>query len=236
MKISNPDCFQCYCKDCSVMKNCSDEWLTIINEKKNYEFYKKGQQIITEGKPVKEIYFIHSGKAKIVSIGPYNKEQILWLAKPGDILGLTGIGGNSNHSSSAYALEDSVLCSLDLKIFLEIVKQNPDLIFDIVLFFADELRNAENRMKKLVQMNVREKIADTLIYLHNKFGADTNGTIEVHLLRQELAEIACTTKEQVSKFLSEFEKEGIISINHKSISILNFQMLQSMAGMQKVEV
>ena len=91
-------------------------------------------------------------------------------------------------------------------------------------------------MKKLVQMNVREKIADTLIYLHNKFGADTNGTIEVHLLRQELAEIACTTKEQVSKFLSEFEKEGIISINHKSISILNFQMLQSMAGMQKVEV
>ena len=139
MKISNPDCFQCYCKDCSVMKNCSDEWLTIINEKKNYEFYKKGQQIITEGKPVKEIYFIHSGKAKIVSIGPYNKEQILWLAKPGDILGLTGIGGNSNHSSSASALEDSVLCSLDLKIFLEIVKQNPDLIFDIVLFFGSRL-------------------------------------------------------------------------------------------------
>lgn len=204
--------------------------MTFFNKSKRYGQYKKGQQIIVEGLPVNEIYFIHSGKAKIVSVGPYHRDQILWLAKTGDVLGITGMGGNNTYPSSAFALEDSMVCSIDAEAFTEVMKLNPELTFDIMLFFANEIRNSENRLKKLLQMTVREKVADTLLYIHNKYGCDENGDIGVQLYRQEIAEIAGTTKEQVSKCISEFEDEGILKTVHKAIIISRLDSLKALAG------
>src|ERR1017187_5489948 len=93
MSLTPPDCFNCHCKDCSVLKNCSKEWLSIINEQKNYFVWKKGQAIIYEGMAIDSLYFIYHGKTKTIATGLLGKQQIQQLAKTGDILGFRGIGG-----------------------------------------------------------------------------------------------------------------------------------------------
>ena len=232
MPLKSPDCFSCHCKECSVLKNCSTEWLALINEQKNYFQCRKGQAFIHEGLPLTEFYFIFQGKVKVVATGLYGKRQIKRLANTGDILGFRGLGENYIFPASVYALEDTCICSIDKELFLDLLKANPDLMFETLLLVTAELRKTEVRMKNLTMMNVREKIADALLYIYEVFGNTSTKELDLILSRQEIAELAMTTKEQVSKCLSEFEQEGKIKTNGKRIFISSQQELKKMTGTQ----
>lgn len=177
-----------------------------------------------------EFYFIFQGKVKVVATGLYGKQQIKRLAKTGDILGFRGLGGDYIFPSSVYALEDTQICSIDKELFLDILKANPDLMFETLLLVVDELKKAELRMKNLTMMNVREKTADALLFVYNVFGNTSTGELDVVLSRQEIAEIACTTKEQVSKCLSELEEEKKVKTEGKKIFITNLAGLKNITG------
>ena len=230
MSLTPPDCFNCHCKDCSILKHCSKEWLALINDQKNYFMCKKGQAIIYEGMVMNSLYFIYHGKAKAIAGGMLGKQQIQQLAKTGDVLGFRGMGGTYTFPSSVYAIEDSCICSIDRELFLDVLKANPNLALEMLMLVTDELRKSELRMKNLSLMNVREKIANSLLYIYEVFGNAANGELDVSLSRQEIAEIAGTTKEQVSKCLSEFEQEGKINTDRKKIVIPNTQELKRITG------
>jgi CRP-like cAMP-binding protein len=230
MPLTPPDCFNCHCKDCSILKNCNKEWLSLINERKNYFVCKKGQAIIYEGMMMDSLYFIYQGKAKSVAAGLFGKQQIQGLAKTGDILGFRGMGGTYTFPSSVYAIEDSCICAIDRELFLDVLKANPDLTLEMLMLVTDELRKSELRMKNLSLMNVREKIANSLLYIYEVFGNASSGELDVLLSRQEIAEIAGTTKEQVSKCLSEFEQEGKIKTDRKKIIIPSTKELRRVTG------
>jgi len=230
MPLTPPDCFNCHCKDCSILKNCSKQWLTLINEQKNYFACKKGQAIIYEGMMMDSVYFIYQGKAKSIAAGLQGKQQIQQLAKTGDILGFRGMGGTYTFPSSVYAIEDSCICSIGRELFFDVLEANPNLTFEMLMLVTDELRKSELRMKNLSLMNVREKIANSLLYIYEIFGNVSSGELEILLSRQEIAEIAGTTKEQVSKCLSEFEQEGKIKTDRKKIVIPSIAELKRITG------
>ncbi|MBI4930021.1 MAG: Crp/Fnr family transcriptional regulator [Bacteroidetes bacterium] len=191
---------------------------------------KKGQAIIYEGMVMNSLYFIYHGKAKAIAGGMLGKQQIQQLAKTGDVLGFRGMGGTYTFPSSVYAIEDSCICSIDRELFLDVLKANPNLTLEMLMLVTDELRKSELRMKNLSLMNVREKIANSLLYIYEVFGNSANGELDVSLSRQEIAEIAGTTKEQVSKCLSEFEQEGKIKTDRKKIIIPNTKELKRITG------
>ena len=226
MPLTPPDCFNCHCKDCSILKNCSKKWLSIINDRKTYFACKKGQAIIYEGMMMDSVYFIYKGKAKATAVGLHGRQQIQQLAKTGDILGFRGMGGTYTFPSSVYAIEDSCICAIGRDLFFDVLEANPDLTFAMLMMVTDELRKSELRMKNLSLMNVREKIANSLLYIYEIFGNGSSGELDMTLSRQEIAEIAGTTKEQVSKSLSEFEQEGKIKVDRKKIIIPDIHVLK----------
>jgi CRP-like cAMP-binding protein len=75
-------------------------------------------------------------------------------------------------------------------------------------------------------MNVRERVIDTLLYIHRKFG-QKKGYIEIDLSRQELADFAGTTDEQVIRVISSLKKESLIRTLGKRIELLNIEKLKS---------
>jgi len=226
MKNFHADCNTCSKKGCSMLKYCNDDWLSQINSKKICTFVKQGQQIVMEGTPATGIYFVYSGKIKIHKTGLNDRNFILKLAKEGDIIGHCGFGGRYLYPSSATALEDSNLCFIENTIFFELLKDCHDLTHELMRYYTDELRIYESRMVNLAQMNVREKVADTLLLLRDTYGEDQQDkSLNIILSRQELAEISGTTKEQVSKMLTEFDSEKIIRTSGKKISILDDKKL-----------
>jgi CRP/FNR family transcriptional regulator, anaerobic regulatory protein len=192
---------------------------------KNSFSCKKGQQFMIEGAPIQGLYFLHKGKVKILKTGIYGKEQIVRLAKEGDTVGFRGFGTRNRYLIGATAIEDSILCNFSNEIMQDILKSIPEFTYDMMLFYAEELNKSENKVKKIAQMNVRERVIDTLLHMYKKFG-QTNNLINVHLSRKEIADFAGTTDEQVTRIFSSLKKESLINIIDKKISLLEPAKLQ----------
>jgi len=225
MKKISADCAVCSNTNCFIKKHLHLEKMQdFVMQKTNFTC-KKGQQFMIEGAPMQGLYFIFSGKAKVLKTGIYGKEQIVRLTKEGDTLGFRGFGTSNRYLIAASALEDTVLCNFSNEVMQEILKTIPEFTYDMMLFYAQELNKSENNVKKIAQMNVRERVIDALLYLLKKFG-QTNGLIKITLSRKEIADFTGTTDEQITRILSSLKKEGLIKVAGKKIGLLEVEKMQ----------
>ena len=222
------ECFNCKTRNCFVQQYCSTDWISIISRGKNQEFYKKGEYLFREGSRVFGLYFIQQGKVKVISTGMNGKEQIVRLATDGHLVGHRGYGMET-YPIGAVALEDTLGCFIDNEIIFNAFMNNPKLTYAMMMFYSFELRKTEIRQRLLAQMSIREKVADTLLYLKDVFGLDAkNKELNVNLSRQEIAGIAGTTSEQVTRILTELEDELLIEKRGKKVLLLNEKGLEKM--------
>lgn len=220
-------CTECANFNCFIQRFCSEACLLIAQNSKSQIRYKKGEYIFTEGSPVRGIYFIYTGKVKIVTSGVYNNEQIVRLANKGHILGHRGYGGET-YPIGAVALEPTIVCFLDNNAFRDLMDQNPGFAHGLIIFYCQELRNAERRNKYLSQMTIREKVTESLLYYIKVFGYDQKtGLINVDLPRNDLSNLAGTNADQVSRIISELKQAGMIEASGKHIYLRNHANLKA---------
>ena len=225
MKKTNADCTSCENSNCFIKKHLHLEKMQSFVAKKTHYSCKKGQQFMIEGAPMQGLYFIFSGKAKVLKTGIYGKEQIVRLTKEGDTIGFRGFGTSNRYLISAAAIEDTVLCNFSNEVMQDILKTIPEFTYDLMLFYAQELNKSENNVKKIAQMNVRERVIDTLLYLHRKFG-QTKNVINISLSRKEIADFTGTTDEQITRVISSLKKEELIKTVGKKIGILDIEKMK----------
>ena len=219
-------CSVCENKNCLINRNLNHITdSNFINNKKDIKC-KKGQQFIIEGAPVNGLFFILKGTVKVFRTGINGREQIVRFAKEGEIIGHRGFGTEEYYSIGAIALQDSVLCYFSKEDLQDALFENPKLAYDMMLFYANELNRSENKVKSISQMTVRERVVDSLLYIHRKFGI-LNNYINLPLSRKEYADYAGTTEEQVIRVFSSLKKEQLISARGKQISILDVQLLKN---------
>lgn len=226
MKEALAHCDSCFNENCFIKKHLHLEQMKRFMDKKNSFICKKSHQFIIEGAPMQGLYFIKRGKVKTVKTGINGREQIVRLTKDGDTLGFRGFGTSKRYLIGAYALVDTVLCNFSNEVMLEILHTVPEFTFDLMLFYAEELNKSENNIRKIAHMNVRERVIDTLLYIHRKFG-QTDGTIDLELSRKEIADFAGTTEEQVTRMISSLKKDQLIETSGKRIGLLNITKLKA---------
>lgn len=225
--VVNHQCNDCQLKGCFINKGCSPQWLFKITEKKTCIKYKSGQQIIHEGSPVFGMYFIYSGKVKVFTSGYNGKEQIVRLAKTGQILGHRGYA-REKYPIGAVALEDSWICFVDNDTLSAAFLENSMFTYELMMYYSDELRKSEARNKYMAQMTVYEKIMFALLMLYNHFGFKENSNIvDIPYSRGDVASIAGTNPDQVSRFLAELKKDKIIEVNGKVLKLVNLDKIRT---------
>ncbi len=229
------ECNVCKNEKCFVKQGCFGEWLSKISSNKNQYWCKKGGLIFREGEPVYGIHFIQQGGVKIVTTSLHGREQIVRLANEGQILGHRGLG-RTRYYFNAVALMDTLVCLIENELFYEACMNCPKFAVNLIFFYASELRRAELRVKYQAQMNIREKVAMAFVYSYEIFGMNTETRmLNISLSRQDLADIAGTTAEQVTRQLGDFENEKLISRNKRSIKLLNIMGLEEIVSDYKIE-
>ncbi len=209
-------CADCKTNHCFIKSNCREKLLDEVNGVKQSSFYKKDQIIVFEGNPVLGLFFIQSGKVKVTSSGLNGRNQVVRLTKSGDIIGHRGYGGDV-YPISAIAIDDTTICFIDNESIHEVFMNNAQLTFELMMYYSKELRNSEQKIKNLTQMNVREKVAEALIYAMQYFTHDNE--IRIELKRQDIADLVGINTEQLSRIISEFKREAIISVAKNVIII-----------------
>jgi len=223
--LVSTSCLSCGNETCLIKKNLKSPVVTEFTEIRKEIRCKKGQQFIMEGAPVTGLFFLLKGKVKVVRTGLHGKEQIVRFAKEGEIIGHRGFGTDEFYPISAIALEDCVLCYFSKEKLQEVLKIDPSFTYDLMLFYANELSQSEVKVKYLSQMTVRERIIDTLLFLHRKFGQHKDFLL-LPLSRKEYADYAGTTEEQVIRTFSTLKKENLIVAKGKKIGIPDVSILK----------
>jgi CRP/FNR family transcriptional regulator len=206
------------------------EWIPAVGANRKHIGFKKGEQIFREGETVNGIFFLYSGKAKVHKQWGPDKELIIRFAQKGDLLGHRGFGTQLTYPVSATALEDVTVCFIDMAFFQSSLKVNPAVTYELMLFYAKELQEAERKMRNLAHMDVKGRLADALLELQHQFGKDKQGCINIALTRQDMASFAGTTYETVFRMLQELVKDKLITFKGKNITILNEKKLQLLTG------
>lgn len=215
----------CDLNTCFFCRGCSKEWLDLTRLKKQSFLLKKHEQLIKEGAAVTGMYFMLSGAVKVHKRWG-EKELIIRFATKGDVLGVRGFG-DSVYRISATTLDDTRICFIPddhIKASLHI---HPALSYKLMQYYATELSSAENRMSDLAHRDVKGRVAEALLMVHNIFGEDRDHFLQIALSRQDIAAYAGTTYETVFKIFTEWIALGWIKTDGKRIQVRSKKNIQS---------
>lgn len=233
-KSTPPGCDSCEGRSQSIFCCLTEDELKKLSVNKNHNLYKKGQVIFFEGNHPNGLFCIYSGKVKVHKMGDDGKEQIVRLAKKGDILGYRALLSNEPYFASATAIEDTTVCYLSKSSYLNILLNNPQLSLETIKLLSSDLKYAEEMIISMAQKPVRERIAETLLMLKEYYGIDeSSNTINAVLTREDIGNLAGTTTETSIRVLSDLNKENVIDLMGKKIKILDQKKLVKIAHLNE---
>lgn len=218
----------CDLKTCILCTDCLPDWVPAISNHKQNLLIKKGARVFEEGNEMQGIYFIYKGKIKVHKKWGTEKELIVRFAKEGDMIGYRGLGNERIYPVSATALEDTIVCFVSIDFFETTLKVNHQLTYGLMQFYAEELQEAERRMRNLAHMDVKGRIAEALLTLKKVFGQSKDGPIDIMLTKQDIASYCGTTYETLSRIINEMVKEKLIKVTGKAITILKQRKLEEL--------
>lgn len=231
-KVLHISCTNCPAKECMFCSALQEDSVKELERVKHTIKYNKGQFIYYEGTPPSGVYCIYEGKVKVIKQNPDGKEQIVYLAKAGDILGTKDLIILDEHTTSACTLEESVICFIPKSIFFSLIEKNHVLYGKINSHLCKVLGLIEDKVLNFSQRSVRERIAINILNLNDNFGIRTNDEflIDVSLSREDMANMVGTATETVIRILSEFKKEGMVDFHGKKMTIRNIHNLKKVAA------
>lgn len=216
----------------SVFSVMDDAQVAEMTQHKSCTTYKKGQVIFSENGLPFGLFCVNAGKIKLCTTGPDGKEQILRLVKDGDILGYRALISNDRYHCNAVALEDCSICVVDKNYFMNLALNNPRLCQALFKKISDDLKQAEEHIVSLSQKNVRERMAEALLFFRATYGFETDGqTLNVQFSREEIADFVGTSTESAIRLLSEFNTDKLIELKGKKIKITNADKLTRTANL-----
>jgi CRP/FNR family transcriptional regulator len=215
-------------------KDLSEEDLKELSRHKKDVRYKKGENLFHEGTQAFGLYLIISGHAKLYKRGIDGKQQILRIAGPGDIVGYRSLFENAPYHVSAQALEDSEICCMDAKAILSLLETNPKFAVALLKRLVKDFVASEELTTSIAQRPVRERMAKLLLMLKDSYGrpSEQGVLIEIQLSREEIGEMIGVTRETATRLLSQFQREGLIALKDREITILNSEVLTNTARIE----
>ncbi|MEZ5047916.1 MAG: Crp/Fnr family transcriptional regulator [Chitinophagaceae bacterium] len=220
------------CPNCriSVFSDLKSDDMNLLNDEKTIIKLNKGQILFQQDTRPHGLYCIKKGKVKVFKTGSEGKEQIVRLANDADVVGYRSLLANDNYQCGATAIEETTLCFVPKETLNKLLQENISLYKKMITLLTEDLKEAETKISDLAQKPVRERVAETLLILKDKYGFEADGqTLNVVLSREEIANLVGTATESLIRILSDFKKEGLIELQNKKIKLLNTSKIFSTA-------
>lgn len=218
-------CSTCSVRNNSIFSNFNPHEVSGLDSHKACHFYKKNQTIFVDGSYPRGVFCINHGKVKIYALGDEGKEQIVHIAREGEVVGFRSMLSGEAYKLSATTLEDSNICFVAKDDFLNMLDTNVSLRNSVLKELSKELGERAIFITNLAQKSVRERLAYSLMLL-----ADIYGDEPINLTREDLANFVGTATETLIRLLKDFKEEGYIDIQTRKIFILKKNDLLHLAG------
>src|SRR5215207_5863388 len=173
--------------------------------------------ILAPGDPDDQLYFLLEGTVRLFKIYGGYKEATVALLQDGGVFGELSLEEGGAQS----VFTETWVAKVRKSALTEVMRRNPELATKLFFSFSERLRQSEEVIDSLLEREVSARLATLLANLGNRFG-ETNGSatvLNVRLTHQDLANMIMSTREAVSKVMSEFQREGLIEVRDRRIAI-----------------
>ncbi|MBT1279379.1 Crp/Fnr family transcriptional regulator [Thermoanaerobacter sp. AC272] len=219
-----------YLKKVPYFNELEDKSLEEIHKISIIKSFKKGSIIFMEGEKGEAIYFVRSGKVKISKTSSTGKEYIIKIMEKGDIFAESVLFVGGEYPATAEAIEDSEVIVLKNQDIENLILKNSEIALSIIKLMAKRLKNVAVIIENLALRDSIGRTASVLLTFAKERGINTKEGIllDLNLNRQDLANIVGTSRENVTRILSQLDKDGVIRLDRQRILIKDIEKLKEM--------
>lgn len=227
------NCLKCDLREERLFCHLPDDVLDELQTIKATSVYPKGALLCLEGQQARGVFVLCTGRAKLSTTSAEGKTIILRIAEPGEVLGLTAVVGDTPYEATVETLEPSQANFISRNDFIKFIETHPDVGMKVAQQLTHNCRCAYSEIRSLgLSSSVPEKIAKLLLGWseHPLQGNRSRNeiAIRVTLTQEEIAQFAGTSRETVSRVLSEFRRKGWLRIKGATWFILNRRALEDL--------
>lgn len=210
-------------KKIPLFSSLKNEELEAINMVSIVKKFQKDQIILLENEDGDSLFTITKGKVKVTTFSEHGKEVIFSILYDGDFFGDMSLLDGKPRSASVVAIEDSEVRMIRRPDFVRLLDQHPGIALKLLEELTSRLRKADERIESLALLDVTGRIAGTLLQLAKEKCSSTLRGIVIRSrpTHQELANMAGTTRETVTRILKQLEQKNYIIISGKDITIID---------------
>lgn len=201
--------------------------LAEIIENNKSQLFKKKEYLYREGNYPHFVYFIKEGKVKTIKSNEDGKELIIDLLNDDHFLGYVPVISEIAYNHSAIALEDSECLLIPKDQFMELLVSNKEMTQELVKLLTRQVNDDQDELLNLAYNSVRKRVAIGLLKVAEKYD-DTKSGSPFPAAREDLAKLVGTATETVIRMLSELKDDGLIKIEGRKISILDWDQLEDL--------
>jgi CRP/FNR family transcriptional regulator, nitrogen oxide reductase regulator len=185
-----------------------------------------------QGEPAEYLYILLSGRAKLCQIALDGQQVNLRTLNPNQLFGAIGaVDAGAVYPACAQALEESSALAIPSDKFRDLLAERPHLSFGLMKLMTGYIQEMQERYREMATEKVEQRIARVLMRLAGQTGkrVEQGVLIELPFSRQDMAEMAGTTIYTVSRSLSAWERQGILSLGRERVTLTNPHALMRLA-------
>jgi CRP/FNR family transcriptional regulator, polysaccharide utilization system transcription regulator len=211
----------------SILDVLSEEEYAYLLAHHSDQKYQKGDVIFREGAVPSGIFLIRSGKIKKYKVDNLAREQIIYVANQGELIGYHAVLSEERYPDSAAAIEDCLISFIPKEDFIDILHLSPVFTRRLLKALSHEFTVLANSISVIAHRTAPERLAIALIVLREKFKEEGSGEkdIVLNISRADLANMAGIAPENVIRLLKEFKAQGILETDGRKIWIRDIQRL-----------
>lgn len=219
-----------YLKKIPYFNDLNEKSLIELNKIATMQKFNKSEVIFFEGDKGEAIYFVKSGKVKISKISPQGKEHIIKLMEDGEIFAESLLFVGGCYPATAEAIEDSYIIVIRNSDIENLILKNSEIALGIIKHMAKRLQNVAVIIENLALKDSVGRTISILLTFARKRGIRIKEGIEIelNLNRQDLANMVGTSRENMTRILSQLSKDGIIKLLRHKIIIKDIVKLKKM--------
>ncbi|MFC0773772.1 Crp/Fnr family transcriptional regulator [Terrimonas alba] len=211
----------------SILADLPTEDYALLTTHKSEQLYAKGEIIFREGSTPSGIFFITEGKIKKYKVDKEGKEQIIYVANTGELIGYHAILAEDRYPDSAATLEESRIAFIPKEDFMAALHQSEILSRRLLKTLSHEFAVLANSLSMFAQKSVRERLALQLIVLREKYKVNFQPgmPVEINMSRDDLANLVGTARENIVRVLGEFKEANILETRGRKIIVHDVKKL-----------
>ncbi|MCX6168204.1 MAG: Crp/Fnr family transcriptional regulator [Ignavibacteriales bacterium] len=213
-----------------IFSELPDEALDKIEKTGSRKNFKKNEVILMEEESGTALFVIVTGKVKVARSSNDGREVILTILTESDFFGEMAILDGLTRSATVVATEDTELFMLQRNDFMNLLHEHPEISIVLLQELTRRLRAADMKIKALSLKDAEGKVASVLLQLADEVGKIKQGKVEIDKLplQQDLANMAGTSRETISRTLHSFAKKGLIELEGSKLRILDYEKFKGM--------